>query len=50
MHFLTWRAHASAEPHFDFSLWLRIRVAFGVYSGLPAPTGDPLASLHIGLR
>ena len=29
-------------------MWLRICVALGVFSGLPAPTGDPLASLHTG--
>ncbi len=28
-------------------MWLRICVALGVLSGLPAPTGDPLASLHV---
>ncbi len=41
----------SESPHecgtsIDFNRWLRIRVAFGVLSGLPAPTGDHLASLH----
>ena len=28
-------------------MWLRICVALGVFSGLPVPTGDPLASLHV---
>jgi hypothetical protein len=27
-------------------MWLRMCVALGVLSGLPVPTGDPLASLH----
>ncbi|CDN48670.1 Hypothetical protein RG540_CH25040 [Neorhizobium galegae bv. orientalis str. HAMBI 540] len=40
------RAHTNAEPHFVEYVWLRIRVAFGVLSRLPAPTGDHLASLR----
>ena len=43
-------AHAYADPLWNLIMWLRICVAFGVFSGLPVPTGDPLASLHIGLR
>ncbi len=43
-------AHAYAEPLWNMKTWLRICVAFGVLSGLPVPTGDLLASLHIGLR
>ena len=27
-------------------MWLRMCVAFGVLSGFPVPTGDPLASLR----
>jgi hypothetical protein len=47
MHLIDRRAHTNAEPHFILYVWLRIRVAFGVFSGLPVPTDDPLASLHV---
>ncbi|CDN55284.1 Hypothetical protein RG1141_CH29480 [Neorhizobium galegae bv. officinalis bv. officinalis str. HAMBI 1141] len=40
------RAHTNAEPHSKIIIWLRIRVAFGVFSRLPASTGDHLASLR----
>jgi len=45
----------SESPHecgtsIDFNRWLRIRVAFGVLSRLPASTGDHLASLRGFIR